>query len=36
MTGTYTLYSMQASGNCYKPRLTMHELGIPFRIVEVV
>lgn len=36
MTGTYTLYSMQASGNCYKPRLAMHELGIPFRIVEVV
>jgi glutathione S-transferase len=33
MTG-YTLYSMQSSGNCYKPRLLMHQLGIRFRIVE--
>ena len=31
---TYTLYSMQTSGNCYKPRLLMHQLGIPFRLVE--
>ena len=31
---TTTLYSMQASGNCYKPRLLMHQLGIPFRLVE--
>ncbi len=31
---TYTLYSMQSSGNCYKPRLLMHLLGLPFRIVE--
>ena len=28
---TYTLYSMQSSGNCYKPRLLMHQLGLPFR-----
>ncbi len=35
MAATYTLYSMQSSGNCYKPRLLMHELGIPFAIVEV-
>ena len=31
---TYTLYSMQSSGNCYKPRLLMHQLGLPFRLVE--
>ena len=31
----YTLYGMHASGNCYKPALLMHQLGIPFRWVEV-
>jgi glutathione S-transferase len=31
---TYTLYSMQSSGNCYKPRLLMHMLGIDFRLIE--
>jgi glutathione S-transferase len=31
---TYTLYSMQSSGNCYKPRLLLHQLGLPFRLVE--
>jgi glutathione S-transferase len=30
-----TLYSMQVSGNAYKPRLLMALLGIPFRIVDV-
>ena len=30
----YTLYSMQSSGNCYKPRLLMHQLGIDFRLIE--
>jgi glutathione S-transferase len=30
-----TLYSMQSSGNCYKPRLLLAQLGTPFRIVEV-
>lgn len=30
-----TLYGMTASGNCYKPRLAMAKLGIPFRNVEV-
>jgi glutathione S-transferase len=30
----YALYSMQDSGNCYKPRLLMHLLGIPFRLVD--
>ncbi len=32
---TYTLYSMQSSGNCYKPRLLMHQLGLPFRLVDI-
>ncbi len=31
---TYTLHSMQNSGNCYKPRLLMHQLGIPFRLID--
>ena len=30
----YTLYSMQSSGNCYKPRLLMHQLGVGFRLVD--
>lgn len=30
-----TLYSQQDSGNCYKPRLLMALLGIPFRLVDV-
>ncbi|MBD0414598.1 glutathione S-transferase family protein [Oryzicola mucosus] len=30
-----TLYGMIDSGNCYKPRLAMAKLGIPFRNVEV-
>jgi glutathione S-transferase len=29
------LYSQQVSGNCYKPRLLLALLGIPFRIVDV-
>ena len=32
---SYTLYSMQSSGNCYKPRLLMHQLGLPFRLVDI-
>lgn len=31
----HTLYSMQNSGNCYKPRLLMAQLGMPFRLVDV-
>ena len=31
----YVLHSMQSSGNCYKPRLLMHLLGLPFRLVDV-
>jgi glutathione S-transferase len=31
----YTLYSMQRSGNSYKVRLALSQLGIPFRLVEV-
>ncbi len=34
MAGEYTLYSMQTSGNCYKPRLLMHLLGLPFRLID--
>jgi glutathione S-transferase len=30
-----TLYGMNSSGNCYKPRLLMAKLGIAFRHVEV-
>jgi len=31
---TYTLHSTQTSGNCYKPRLLMRQLGIGFRLVD--
>jgi glutathione S-transferase len=34
MANEYTLYSMQESGNCYKPRLLLHLLGLPFRLIE--
>lgn len=31
----YTLYEMALSGNCYKCRLAMHQLGLPFERVQV-
>jgi len=31
----YTLYSMQRSGNCYKVRLALNQLGMRYRLVEV-
>ena len=31
----YTLYSMQRSGNSYKVRLALSQLGIPYRLVEI-
>jgi glutathione S-transferase len=31
----YTLYSMQRSGNSYKVRLALAQLGISFRLIEV-
>lgn len=31
----YTLYSMQRSGNCYKVRLALAQLGIAHELVEV-
>jgi glutathione S-transferase len=31
----HTLYSMQDSGNCYKLRLAMAQLGVAFRIHEI-
>ena len=34
MADPYTLYSMQNSGNCYKPRLILRLLGLPFRLVD--
>jgi len=30
-----TVYSNQLSGNCYKVRLLLTQLGIPFKVVEV-
>jgi glutathione S-transferase len=31
----YTLYSMQRSGNCYKARLALAQLAIPYESVEI-
>jgi glutathione S-transferase len=31
----YTLYSMQRSGNCYKARLALAQLGVGYQLVEV-
>jgi glutathione S-transferase len=31
----FTLYSMQRSGNSYKTRLALAQLGIPYRLVEI-
>lgn len=31
----HTLYQMQNSGNCYKLRLAMALLDIPFRIADI-
>jgi glutathione S-transferase len=31
----YTLYSMQRSGNSYKVRLALAQLGVPYRKVEI-
>jgi glutathione S-transferase len=31
----FTLYSMQRSGNCYKVRLALAQLGVPHRLVEI-
>ncbi len=31
----YTLYSMQRSGNSYKVRLALAQLGIPYRLEEI-
>jgi glutathione S-transferase len=35
MADEYTLYSMQSSGNCYKPRLLLHLLGLPLRLIDI-
>jgi glutathione S-transferase len=34
-TGMFTLYSMQRSGNCYKVRLALAQLRIPYRLIEI-
>ena len=31
----FTLYSMQRSGNCYKVRLALAQLGIPYQPIEI-
>src|SRR5262245_23290979 len=31
----YTLYSMQRSGNCYKARLALAQLNIPYDIIDL-
>ena len=31
----YTLYSMQRSGNSYKVRLALAQLGLSYRLVEI-
>src|SRR6202050_441084 len=31
----YTLYSMQRSGNSYKARLALSQLGVSYRLIEV-
>jgi glutathione S-transferase len=35
MARMLTLYSMRRSGNCYKVRLTLSQLGVPHDLVEV-
>ena len=35
MTAMLKVYSNQGSGNCYKVRLLLTQLGIPFQVVEV-
>ena len=31
----FTLYSMQRSGNSYKARLSLAQLRVPYRMIEV-
>ena len=31
----YTLYSMQRSGNCYKVRLALAQLDIPYDVIDI-
>jgi glutathione S-transferase len=31
----YTLYSMRRSGNCYKVRLALEQLGVDYRLTEI-
>lgn len=34
-TGQYVVYGMRSSGNCYKVRLALQQLQLPYRWVEV-
>src|SRR5215831_188820 len=34
-TRMFTLYSMQRSGNCYKVRLALAQLALPYNLVEI-
>src|SRR5260370_17785681 len=35
VTGMFTLYSMQRSGNCYKVRLALAQLALEYDLVEI-
>jgi glutathione S-transferase len=32
---TYRLYQMQSSGNCWKPRVVLHQLGLDLELVDI-
>lgn len=32
---TYRLYHMQSSGNCWKPRVALHQLGHAFELIDI-
>jgi len=32
---TYRLYQMQSSGNCWKPRVALHQLGHTFELIDI-
>jgi len=32
---TYRIFHMQASGNCWKPRVALHQLGHAFELIDV-
>ena len=32
---TYRLYHMQSSGNCWKPRVVLHQLGHDVELIDI-